>query len=72
MSTTFGRYGQYWLDQSHKQFQDNWAKRNNVEVLSCSAPPSAFKEQYAKDRGGRVVPSCFAGRVGQVMVVRDL
>jgi hypothetical protein len=69
--TTF-THGQFVLDRIHKQFQDDWAKRNNVKVLSCSAPPSPFKEQYAKDHGARIVPSCFDGRVGQVMVVKDL
>lgn len=70
--TGVGPYGQRILDLSHKAFQDDWAKRNNVKVLSCSTKPSPSIEQYAKDHGGRVVPSCFGGRVGQVMVVKDL
>lgn len=72
MSTTFGGYGQHVLDQIHKQFQDDWAHRNGVKVLSCSTKLSPSIAQYAKDHGGRIVPSCFGGRVGQVMVVRDL
>ena len=65
-------HGQFILDQTNKKFQDDWAKRNNVKVLSCSTKPSPSIEQYAKDHCGRIVPSCFGGRVGQVMVVKDL
>ena len=65
-------FSQFNTDHAHAGFQRAWAARNGYVVLSGNVADSAFTQQYAADHGAFVVPSPFAAKAeqGLVMVVR--
>lgn len=58
-------------DAAMRAYWAAWSRANGVRILSASSPDSAFKRQYARDLGARLVPDPRETRTGWYLVVVD-